>query len=153
MIPSPFIFFCKTIIFQLYIIKVNNRYTIIIYIQLKGDDIMKFNLDEAKLEAVNRNGEKISFGGNLSVEMSSEELVQLNIMEFAKNFIKENERRDLEKMNIELKKENEKLKKEFRSKVNEMRDFEEIISALEKENKKLKLKLDRIKFGSSPVNE
>ena len=114
---------------------------------------MKFNLDEAKLEAVNRNGEKISFGGNLSVEMSSEELVQLNIMEFAKNFIKENERRDLEKMNIELKKENEKLKKEFRSKVNEMRDFEEIISALEKENKKLKLKLDRIKFGSSPVNE
>ena len=39
MIPSPFLF-CKTLIFQLYIIKVNNRYTIIIYIHLKGDDIM-----------------------------------------------------------------------------------------------------------------
>lgn len=122
---------------------------------------MKINLTEAKVEAINRNGEKINFGGNLSVEMSNEELVQLNIMEFAKNFIKEekefrskvNERRDLEKMNIELKKENEKLKIRLNHIENERMGLEKIISALEKENKKIKLKLDRIKYGSSPVNE
>ena len=101
---------------------------------------MKFNLDEVKFEAI-RNGEKINFGGSLSVEMSGEELVQygnviLNIMEHAKNFVKE--------------------EKEFRSKVNEKRDLEKTIIKLKKENDNLKLKLDRIKygssFGSSPVN-
>ena len=98
---------------------------------------MKINLDEVKFEAV-RNGEKINFGGSMSVEMSGEELVQygniiLNIIEHAKNFVKE--------------------EKEFRSKVNERRDLEEIIIKLKKENDKLKLKLDRIKYGSNSVNE
>lgn len=103
---------------------------------------MKFNLDEVKFEAV-RNGEKINFGGSLSVEMSGEELVQygnviFNIMEHAKNFVKE--------------------EKEFRSKVNERRDLEEIIIKLKKENDKLKLKLDHASgikygYGFNPVNE
>ena len=126
---------------------------------------MKFNLDEAKFEAI-RNGEKVSLGGNLSVEMSGEELVQygnviINVMEFAKNFVKEekefrskvNERRDLEEIIIKLKKENEKLKIRLNHIENERTGLEEIINKFEKENKKIKLELDRIKFGSSPVNE
>ena len=102
---------------------------------------MKINLDEVKLEAV-RNGEKISFGGSLSVEMSDKELVQygniiLNVIEFAKNFVKE--------------------EKEFRSKVNERRDLEKTIIELKKENEKLKTKLDRVSgikygYGFNPVN-
>ena len=96
--------FCKTSISQLYIIKVNNRYTIIIYIHLKGDDIMANKRTRMIMIAkTNRNNETDGITRLIQENLKAfkeegiTKLLQENlIQENLKSFESENEKQQIQ---------------------------------------------------------